>query len=471
MKFVNLSLATCVALSALSSVSLAQPLEEAIKGIDVSGMLRYRYTDDRYKDEIYTSNDRGNGGQRGSAKHGWKAEALFKTPVMNNISMNLGFYYNTSNNVNHGKGLVDNNNQTTNSFVGTGLGAGSDGQFGVREFTAVITPDTTSTTFKLGKMPILTPLNDSDDRGTGVFATNSDLSNWSFVAGAFDSWSLDDGVPSGSNSIAKPLYTLAALSNYETSIGNFGTQLWLYYAQDIADFIGFGELTWDYAMFSLAGQYAYSKLDSTGPLNTPTTTLDTMWGYKPKEANDLYTLSAGLDFSEFNIPVALNVGYWGNTQDSYAVSLDNEGAFNKAGNLWFENAATGVNISMFNVGGKNMPKGYEKNKLSAFYANINYDVLENFNVGIDYVQGANKLTRGLGDSKVSGNVDFYEISPNLTYQYSKSLQFSSYYSFLTTKADKVVVPFITGTGGSFNESTQTNKEKFNEFRVEVKYLF
>ena len=53
MKFLKLSLAASVALGALSTASFAQPLEEAIKGIDVSGYLRYRYNDDRY--------DNGNG--------------------------------------------------------------------------------------------------------------------------------------------------------------------------------------------------------------------------------------------------------------------------------------------------------------------------------------------------------------------------------------------------------------------------
>lgn len=471
MKFIKLSLATCVALSGLSTISLAQSLEEAIKGVDVSGMLRYRYTDDRYKNQEYTSDNsadiRSKGGaSKGSAQHQWRAEALFKTPVINNVSMNLGILYSGSNNVNHGKGESgdkNNNASTSKGFIGSGLGSGSDGGFGVREFTATITPDTTSTTFKLGKMPLLTPLNDSDDRGTGVFITNSDVSNWNFVAGAFDSWSLDD-VSSNNSSIAKPYYTLAALSNYDTSFGNVSTQLWLSYVKDIADFIGFGEVTWDNNMVSLSAQYAYSKLNSSGPLSA--TSGNGTWGFKPKEANDLYTLNAGLDFSSFSVPAVLNVGYWGNTQDGYAVSLDNEGSFLKAGQLWFGNHATGVNISMFKTGGANMPRGYEKNKLSTFYASLNYDILDNLNVGIDYVQGKNKLTRGLSNAKRSGNVSFYEISPNLAWQYSKSLKISSYYSFLQSKAQRSIRGSVGNAGAN-----STNKEKFNELRVEVKYLF
>ena len=103
MKITKLSLIACVALASLSTASFAQPLEEAIKGIDVSGMLRYRYTDNRYDNKGFNKQER----TRGDANHQWRAEALFKTPVINNISMNLGIgYHNAQQNVNHGKGIL-----------------------------------------------------------------------------------------------------------------------------------------------------------------------------------------------------------------------------------------------------------------------------------------------------------------------------------------------------------------------------
>ena len=143
MKITKLSLIACVALASLSTASFAQPLEEAIKGIDVSGMLRYRYTDNRYDNKGFNKQER----TRGDANHQWRAEALFKTPVINNISMNLGIgYHNAQQNVNHGKGATLNG--TDIPFAGNGLGSGSDSWFGVREFNMVITPDSTNTTIK-----------------------------------------------------------------------------------------------------------------------------------------------------------------------------------------------------------------------------------------------------------------------------------------------------------------------------------
>lgn len=471
MKITKLSLIACVALASLSTASFAQPLEEAIKGIDVSGMLRYRYTDNRYDNKGFNKQER----TRGDANHQWRAEALFKTPVINNISMNLGIgYHNAQQNVNHGKGILDNNGNYTNVFAGNGLGSGSDSWFGVREFNMVITPDSTNTTIKAGKMIMQTPINDTlDDRATGIFVTNSDLNHWTFALGAFDAWSIDDyqtgyllSPDTNNGSIDKPLYTAAALSNYDTSIGNFSSQLWLFNATDMIDFAGFGELAWQNSMFHLKGQYAFSKLNSDA--NSPWTSV--YKGQKVKEGNDLYTLEAGVRFHDYNIPVAAKIGYWGNTQDGYAVSLDDEGSFQKVGQIWFENGATGVSISMLPTTGQNMPRGFESNELSMFYANINYDILENLNIGIDYVNGTNKIARGQGAARYSGDIDFQEINPYIVWQYTKSLRIFAHYSILTTDATRQIALGNANTS-AWNDANNTDSEDRNRLRVEVKYTF
>lgn len=470
MKITKLSLIACVALASLSTASFAQPLEEAIKGIDVSGMLRYRYTDNRYDNKGFNKQEH----TRGDANHQWRAEALFKTPVINNISMNLGIgYHNAQQNVNHGKGILDNNGNYTNVFAGNGLGSGSDSWFGVREFNMVITPDSTNTTIKAGKMIMQTPINDTlDDRATGIFVTNSDLNHWTFSLGAFDAWSIDDyqtgyslsSNPRNNQSFAKPFYTIGALSNYDTSIGNFSSQLWFFNATDMIDFAGFGELAWQNSMFHLKGQYAFSKLNSDA--NSPWTSV--YKGQKVKEGNDLYTLEAGVRFHDYNIPVAAKIGYWGNTQDGYAVSLDDEGSFQKVGQIWFENGATGVSISMLPTNGQNMPRGFESNELSMFYANINYDILENLNIGIDYVNGTNKIARGQGAARYSGDIDFQEINPYIVWQYTKSLRIFAHYSILTTDATRQIA---TAMNNTLPAEQISDSEDRNRLRVEVKYTF
>lgn len=468
MKFLKLSLAACVAVCGIASSASAQDLEEAIRGVDVSGMLRYRYRDDRYTDRDYVKNN----ADKGSARHQWRAEALFKTPVMDAVSMNLSVrYHNPEQNVNHGNGLYSNGNLI--SGLSKGLGSGKDSSFGVGEFNLVITPSFTNTTIKAGKMILTTPLNDPlDDRGTGILAMNSDLNHWTFVGGAFDSWSIDDFRPgyvdpyTGNNtgeSITKPLYTIAALGNYETSAGNIGAQIWGFKIDDILDSGMFLQLGFSNSLFHITGQYAFANLDND---SSHLLANANVYGERVRGGADLYTIEAGVRFHDYDVPLALKLGYMGNTQDSYAVSLDNEGSFNKVGQIWFENNATGVSISTLLIEGQSMPEVHQGNSLSVFYGSLNYDILENLNIGIEYVNGTNELKYGVGEN---GDIDFQEITPIVKWQYTKNLAFSAYYAMLTTDRDKNVTPKSVGALPA--NATATDSEDRNRLQVEVRYTF
>lgn len=459
MKFLKLSLAACVAVCGIASSASAQDLEEAIRGVDVSGMLRYRYRDDRYTDRNYVKDN----ADKGSARHQWRAEALFKTPVMDAVSMNLSVrYHNPEQNVNHGNDFPG---------LGKGLGSGKDGNFGVGEFNIVITPDFTNTTIKAGKMILTTPLNDPlDDRGTGILAMNSDLNHWTFVGGAFDSWSIDDFQTgyvdpyTGNNtggSITKPLYTIAALGNYETSVGNIGAQIWGFKIDDILDSGMFLQLGFSNSLFHITGQYAFANLDNDSSHLLANANVHK---YRVRGGADLYTIEAGVRFHDYDVPLALKLGYMGNTKDSYAVSLDNEGSFNKVGQIWFENNATGVSISTLPIEGQSMPNNHQGNSLSVFYGSLNYDILDNLNIGIEYVNGTNELKYGVGSN---GDIDFQEITPIIRWQYTKNLAFSTYYAMLTTDRDKNVAPKSVGA----LPANATDSEDRNRLQVEVRYTF
>ncbi|MDE5926669.1 MAG: major outer membrane protein, partial [Helicobacter sp.] len=347
MKFLKLSLAASVALGAFSTASFAQPLEDAIKGIDVSGYLRYRYNDDRYdangfnKDSVAKSN----------ATHRWKAVADFKAPVADNVAFNFGILYNNeSQNVNHGN---------TYPGLGSGLGSGKDGSFGVSTFNAVITPDNTATTVIIGKQRLATPVTNAgdDDRGTGILVLNSDLEGFTFAAGAFDSWSIDDvhkGYDLGNNlgtSVTKPLYALAGIYGVDTDYGHFGAQLWGFYIQDAVDALGFGELSWNNATFDVALQYALAKLDNSnssilGALHPTSNVAGTasIQGVPTNranisEANDLFVINLGANFAqEYDFPLDVKLGWVTNFQDGTAVTLNDDGtAFKYAGALWWQN--------------------------------------------------------------------------------------------------------------------------------------
>lgn len=447
MKFLKLSLAASVALGAFSTASFAQPLEEAIKGVDVSGYLRYRYNDDRY--------DNGNDDVSGSnATHRWRAQADFKTPVVNSVAMNLGIMYNNENqNVNHGNGKDSGTGTITPGF-GDGLGAGKDGDFGVSTFYATITPDVTATTVMIGKQRLATPITDAgDDRATGILALNNDITGLTLVGGAFDSWSLDDmyaGYNGDETSVDKPLYTLAAIYNTDTSFGNIGAQAWGFYVQDLVDASGFLELSWKGSLLNAKLQYALAKLANH----------EEIINRGAAEANDLLSFQIGADFTnDFNIPLEAKLGYITNFQDGTAVMFDDEGALAKAGKLWWQNPTTGITFGLGKIigGGFDTSDFANEAEINVFYGALSYGFIENrLRVGLEGVYGESELTAHKGGAQVS-KVEFTEITPTISWQHNKNLNISAFYAMLNTE-DK--------TNG-----VKSPDQDRNRARVEVKYSF
>ncbi|WP_455941103.1 major outer membrane protein [Helicobacter pullorum] len=475
MKFLKLSLAASVALGALSTASFAQPLEEAIKGIDVSGYLRYRYNDDRY--------DSATGNHGTSANHQWRAVADFKTPVVNNIALNFGVWYDNQNNVNHGKGngsfvgdpSVGGVQPGAQEFTGTGLGSGSDGQFGVREFYATITPDSTATTIKIGKQLLDTPVTNAydGDRGTGILALNSDIPNLTLAAAAFDSWSINEMNMGGTGgignslpnlggedgaSVDKPLYALAGIYGVDTNYGRFGGQLWGFYIDDAVDALVFGELSWQGSLLRAKLQYTYAALNNDN--DSVFTTLygaGTANGKKANisESNDMGVIEVGADFrNDFQLPLNITLGYMMNFADGTAVSLEDEGSnVSRKGKIWWQNAGTGISTSALRSYGV---QGFgTEQDVNVFYAGVDYSFLdERLNVGLEFAWGENDISRANG-AKVQ-KVEFTEITPTISWKHSKQLTLSTFYAFLSNDYD---VP---------NQAYEADR---NRFRVEAKYSF
>lgn len=467
MKFLKLSLAASVALGALSTASFAQPLEEAIKGIDVSGYLRYRYNDDRYDSAA------GNTGK--NANHQWRAVADFKTPVVNNIALNFGVWYNNNQNVNHGKGTSIETApgvSTPVPFGGEGLGSGSDGEFGVREFYATITPDSTATTIKIGKQLLDTPVTNAydGDRGTGILALNSDIPNLTLAAAAFDSWSINEGLPSnraargdysgGTDlSVDKPLYALAGIYGVDTNYGRFGGQLWGFYIDDAVDALVFGELSWQGSLLRAKLQYTYAALNNDadsvfGTLyNNPTFSTRHPNKSNISESNDLGVIEVGADFrNDFQLPLNITLGYMMNFADGTAVALEDEGSnVSRKGKIWWQNAGTDISTSALRSYGV---QGFgTEQEINVFYAGVDYSFIdERLNVGLEFAWGENDVSRN--GARVQ-KVEFTEITPTISWKHSKQLTLSTFYAFLNNSYD----------------TANTPDQDRNRFMVEAKYSF
>ncbi|MDE5603910.1 MAG: major outer membrane protein [Helicobacter sp.] len=462
----------------LTPINAAQDLQTAIKNIDISGMLRYRYTDDRYKNQKNIKNNNGNG----RARHQYRAEINFKTIPVNNISFNLGLlYHNPLQNVNHGKGLPESNPPTNGAgaFLGRGLGAGGDSNFGISNFYTTITPSSTSTSIKLGKMVLNTPYNDVlHDRATGVIATNRDIQNWTFMASIFDSWSVDDlyiGYLGDNRSIDKPFFTLAALGDYLTKYGNFHTEIWGFHINDLLKAGLYTKFSWDKGIFFYNGFYSFANTDNSDKsilyslYNNPNLNPQTN---KFKNKADLFGIELGARFHELHVPLRMRVGYWGNTQDSYAVSLDNEGYYmsEPIGRIFFENSATGMTISFLPNTGTQTPTKDESNRLNLIYANPTIDLAKNLKLGLEYAYGRTKFQRGRGNDSYNAQIKFQEITPILTYHHTKQMRITAYYAMLHTKSDKEILLKKKDTS-TWDNNTQSQKENRNRFRLELRYNF
>lgn len=131
------------------------------------------------------------------------------------------------------------------------------------------------------------------------------------------------------------------------------------------------------------------------------------------------------------------------------MSLDDEGALQKVGALWFDNYdATEINFSAISGA---IHKDLQK-ELKTLYASLSYSPLENFSLGIDYVKGKNKINNLA--TKTNYEIDFYEVTPNFTWQYNQNIELHSYYAILKTKS-----------------TAQIDSEQRNQFKLEAIYSF
>ena len=168
MKFTKLSLVAVLTAGAFMNLH-ATSLEEAIKGVDISGMLRVRADYDSYKDNT-TGNTFNNG-----TSYDFEGVATLTVPVAENLKSVISARYNTN---------------TTNDEVaenGFGDGSASDKNLAISRAFFQFTLD--NFIFKAGKMAISTPWTNNDpldgQSGNGVFLAYTGFENWTFAAANF----------------------------------------------------------------------------------------------------------------------------------------------------------------------------------------------------------------------------------------------------------------------------------------------
>ncbi|HED5179928.1 TPA: major outer membrane protein [Campylobacter jejuni] len=402
MKLVKLSLVAALAAGAFSAAN-ATPLEEAIKDVDVSGVLRYRYDTGNF-DKNFVNNSNLNNNKQ---DHKYRAQVNFGAAIADNFKAFIQFDYNA---VDGGTGVDNVTNAEKGLFV--------------RQLYLTYTNEDVATSVIAGKQQLNLIWTDNAIDGlvgTGVKVVNNSIDGLTLAAFAVDSFMAAeqgaDLLGHSNTSTATPnrapfkvkvdsvgnLYGAAAVGSYDLAGGQFNPQLWLAYWDQVAFFYAvdaaYSTTIFDGINWTLEGAYLGNSLDSE--LDDTT------------HANgNLFALKGSIEVNGWD--ASLGGLYYGDKEKASTVVIEDQGNLGSllAGEEIFYttgsrlNGDTGRNIFGYVTGG--------------------YTFNETVRVGADFVYGGTKTEAAnhLGGGKK------LEAVARVDYKYSPKLNFSAFYSYV-----------------------------------------
>ncbi|EGP9340509.1 group 1 major outer membrane porin protein PorA [Campylobacter jejuni] len=399
MKLVKLSLVAALAAGAFSAAN-ATPLEEAIKDVDVSGVLRYRYDTGNF-DKNFVNNSNLNNSKQ---DHKYRAQVNFSAAIADNFKAFVQFDYNAAD----------------DGYGANGIKNDQKGLF-VRQLYLTYTNEDVATSVIAGKQQLNTIWTDNGVDGlvgTGIKVVNNSIDGLTLAAFAVDSFMAEEQgadllgqstisttqntVPFQADSLGN-LYGAAAVGSYDLAGGQFNPQLWLAYWDQVAFFYAvdaaYSTTIFDGINWTLEGAYLGNSLDSE---------LD-----DKRHANgNLFALKGSIEVNGWD--ASLGGLYYGDKEKASTVVIEDQGNLGSllAGEEIFYttgsrlNGDTGRNIFGYVTGG--------------------YTFNETVRVGADFVYGGTKTeaTNHLGGGKK------LEAVARVDYKYSPKLNFSAFYSYV-----------------------------------------
>ncbi|ECR2869980.1 major outer membrane protein [Campylobacter jejuni] len=395
MKLVKLSLVAALAAGAFSAAN-ATPLEEAIKDVDVSGVLRYRYDTGNF-DKNFVNNSNLNNNKQ---DHKYRAQVNFSAAIADNFKAFIQFDYNA---VDGGTGVDNVTNAEKGLFV--------------RQLYLTYTNEDVATSVIAGKQQLNLIWTDNAIDGlvgTGVKVVNNSIDGLTLAAFAADSFmaaeqgadllghSTTATAPFKVDSVGN-LYGAAAVGSYDLAGGQFNPQLWLAYWDQVAFFYAvdaaYSTTIFDGINWTLEGAYLGNSLDSE---------LDD----KTHANGNLFALKGSIEVNGWD--ASLGGLYYGDKEKASTVVIEDQGNLGSllAGEEIFYttgsrlNGDTGRNIFGYVTGG--------------------YTFNETVRVGADFVYGGTKTEAAnhLGGGKK------LEAVARVDYKYSPKLNFSAFYSYV-----------------------------------------
>ncbi|EMX3024547.1 major outer membrane protein [Campylobacter jejuni] len=414
MKLVKLSLVAALAAGAFSAAN-ATPLEEAIKDIDVSGVLRYRYE---------TSNDWSNAnfgsGISGKQDHKYRAQVNFSGAISDNFKAFVQFDYNSQD----GGYGIDSISNTSDTLT-------------VRQLYLTYTNEDVATSVIAGKQQLNTIWTDNGIDGlvgTGVKVVNNSIDGLTLAAFAMDSFNEKvpatadvvngtfnkgnvngDGDVSGALDWSKNIYGAAAIGSYDIAGGQFNPQLWLAYMNENAFLYAldaaYSTTIFDGINWSIEGAYLGNSVD-----NKLKDRLDAANG-------NFFALRGTVEVNGWD--ASLGGLYYGKKDKATVTTIEDQGNIGSllAGEEIFYTRGSNLNGDI----GRNIYGDIGRNIFG--YVTAGYTFNETVRVGADFVYGGTKTNIiGQGGKKL-------EAVARVDYKYSPKLNFSAFYSYVNVDTD------------------------------------
>ncbi|EKD6893218.1 major outer membrane protein [Campylobacter coli] len=401
MKLVKLSLVAALAAGAFS-VANATPLEEAIKDIDVSGVLRYRYeTSNEWSDINGVAQNQGSG-ISGKQDHKYRAQLNFSGAIADNFKAFVQLDYNAKDG-----GYGKNNGSTTRSYA-----ADNSSTLNVRQLYLTYTNENVATSVILGKQQLNTIWTDNAIDGlvgTGVKVVNNSIDGLTLAAFAVDSYNSDEqgGELGTVLNFSENLYGAAAIGSYEVFNGQLNPQLWLAYMTDNAFFYAvdaaYNTTIFDGVNWTLEGAYLGNSLDN--------------------ERKDLgngngnfFALNGSIEVNGWD--ATLGGLYYGKKDKATVTVIEDQG---NLGSLL-------AGEEIFYTKGSKLNGDIDTGRNIFGYVKAGYTFNETVRVGADFVYGGTKTENRSGGDKL-------EAVARVDYKYSPKLNFSAFYSYVNVDKD------------------------------------
>ncbi|EAH9276119.1 group 2 major outer membrane porin protein PorA [Campylobacter jejuni] len=414
MKLVKLSLVAALAASAFSAAN-ATPLEEAIKDIDVSGVLRYRY-----ESSNPWSNANFGSGISGKQDHKYRAQVNFSGAISDNFKAFVQFDYNSQDG-GYGADSISNTSDTLS----------------VRQLYLTYTNEDVATSVIAGKQQLNTIWTDNAIDGlvgTGIKVVNNSIDGLTLAAFAMDSFNeasdttvtitqdssqkitgvqFNRGNPKGDSDVSgaldwsKNIYGAAAIGSYDIAGGQFNPQLWLAYMSDNA-FLYALDATYSTTIFdginwTIEGAYLGNSVD-----NKLKDRLDAANG-------NFFALRGTVKVNGWD--ASLGGLYYGKKDKITVTTIEDQG---NLGSLL-------AGEEIFYTRGSNLNSDLGRNIFG--YVTGGYTFNEAVRVGADFVYGGTKTNIiGQGGKKL-------EAVARVDYKYSPKLNFSAFYSYVNVDTD------------------------------------